>query len=397
MSKNIYTLLEFKNNEEYIYSSEIINEAKSIFDEVPLKSIGIRPLIIAQNVFEEALAISTTEDSSLTKKEAKKIELSEEHAARLLKYRQNKKMSGSKKYDHLEFENIRDVENKICGISFKDLNNKLICDLHYDLTIGMDEYCKEKGVSNYHSGELRTSNRVKVGRVRQYVPPKSEDIEKLLKTLFQDFSKRKNITLCNILEFHVLFYAIHPFQNGNKRVVRILESMLLDYYGYSAGRSISIAIYYNDEKDACNLFLMESLLRKDVIPFINFAIRGYFYAGYKLFEKMSALFFENLQDNLNRHIQNKFKRSIHLKNYKKGVKVIMSLKGVFRHVDFIKLMKKKGITLGVSQTILQKFLKTNIIKKDKKIYYFEKALEIQKSFKSITAFLLKYNIDVELE
>lgn len=393
MSKNIYEILGFKKADSFIHPKEVINEAKAIFNKLPLRIVGIRPLIIEQTVLEETLAISTAEDSDLTLKEAKKIQVSEAQEARLMKYKQDKTLSDNEKYDQLEYENIRAVENAISDISFKDLTVNLICELHQDLTVGLDRYSKEKGVSSYHPGQLRQSDRVKVGKLRKYIPPKYKEIKKLLETLFRDFVSKKMIELTDILEFHILFYAIHPFQNGNKRVARILESMLLAHYGYSANRTISLALYYTDKKDAANLFIMESLLKREVTPFINFAIRGYFYAGYQLFQKVSDIYMEAFQENFNRYIEQSVKE-IHRDNYKKAGKAIMSLNGVFTHTEFVEQMKKHKCTLGVSQTIIQTLYKNKVLRKKGNEYYYEKAPDIQSALENLINFLLHHNISL---
>lgn len=49
-----------------------------------------------------------------------------------------------------------------------------------------------------------------------------EDVHKMITTLLSDYYKVKNITFENILDFHVQFERIHPFQDGNGRVGRLL-------------------------------------------------------------------------------------------------------------------------------------------------------------------------------
>lgn len=390
---NIYDKLRFKKTGDFIYPVSIVNEAKAIFNKIPLKNIGIRPLIVEEAVFEETFAISTAEDSELTENDAKKIEVSEEQKARIIKYKDNNKLDVRGKYDSLEFENIRAVENQVDSLSFEDINIDLICDLHHDLTIGMDEYSSKLGISKYHSGRLRASNRVRIGKLRKYTPPPHRDIKALLKLLFKEFAKRKNINLYDILEFHILFYAIHPFQNGNKRVSRILESLLLDHYNYGVNRALSLATYYGKDKSSCNLFLMESLLQKNVYPFINFAIRGYFYAGYDLFGKTNNIYMNEFAANFERYIRQHIK-PLHQSNYKKAGKSIVKLNGAFTHTDFVNKMKKYRCSLGVSQMIIKNLISRKILNRQENIYYFEKALEIKELMKNLTGFLLRNNIEI---
>ena len=49
-----------------------------------------------------------------------------------------------------------------------------------------------------------------------------EDVHKRLKSLLSKYYKIKTVTLEDILDFHVEFERIHPFQDGNGRIGRLL-------------------------------------------------------------------------------------------------------------------------------------------------------------------------------
>lgn len=49
-----------------------------------------------------------------------------------------------------------------------------------------------------------------------------EDVHKQMKTLIADYNAKKQVQFDDILDFHVRFERIHPFQDGNGRVGRLL-------------------------------------------------------------------------------------------------------------------------------------------------------------------------------
>jgi len=49
-----------------------------------------------------------------------------------------------------------------------------------------------------------------------------EDVHKQMKALIADFNAKKQVNLDDILDFHVRFERIHPFQDGNGRIGRLI-------------------------------------------------------------------------------------------------------------------------------------------------------------------------------
>lgn len=58
-----------------------------------------------------------------------------------------------------------------------------------------------------------------VGGIETAAP---EDVPKKMKELLSDYSKKKLVTFDDLLEFHYRFETIHPFQDGNGRVGRLI-------------------------------------------------------------------------------------------------------------------------------------------------------------------------------
>lgn len=51
---------------------------------------------------------------------------------------------------------------------------------------------------------------------------KPEDVIKNINDLLKDYSSLKEVTLKNIIDFHIRFQRIHPLSDGNGRVGRII-------------------------------------------------------------------------------------------------------------------------------------------------------------------------------
>ena len=51
---------------------------------------------------------------------------------------------------------------------------------------------------------------------------KPADVAAAMKSLLMEYNSKSEITLDDVLDFHVRFEAIHPFQDGNGRIGRLI-------------------------------------------------------------------------------------------------------------------------------------------------------------------------------
>ena len=94
------------------------------------------------------------------------------------------------------------------------LNEKFIKNLHFILKMGTSDSKKDWFVVGDYK---RLPN--EVGGRETTLP---ENVSREIKKLLASYNGKRNITLEDIIEFHVRFERIHPFQDGNGRVGRLI-------------------------------------------------------------------------------------------------------------------------------------------------------------------------------
>lgn len=94
------------------------------------------------------------------------------------------------------------------------LSESFIKQLHYILKTGTTDSQK----SWFKIGDYKMLENM-VGGIETTKP---ENVAKEIKTLLEEYNAKPEITFDDILDFHVRFELIHPFQDGNGRVGRLI-------------------------------------------------------------------------------------------------------------------------------------------------------------------------------
>lgn len=95
-----------------------------------------------------------------------------------------------------------------------ELNEKFIKELHFILKSGTSDSKKDWfAVGDYK----KIPN--EVGNMKTPLP---EEVDNLMKDLLKEYNSKKEKTFEDILDFHVQFERIHPFQDGNGRIGRLI-------------------------------------------------------------------------------------------------------------------------------------------------------------------------------
>ncbi len=108
---------------------------------------------------------------------------------------------------------FRCIDLAIEGANTK-LSESFIKQLHYILKTGTTDAQK----SWFKTGDYKMIEN-EVGGSETVKP---EEVAAEMKTLLADYNSKSEITFDDILDFHVRFESIHPFQDGNGRVGRLI-------------------------------------------------------------------------------------------------------------------------------------------------------------------------------
>lgn len=256
--------LPFTNEELISLDKEL-----SVYEQVFLNP-DIEKNLISKNELLASFAISKAEDSQLTLQEAQDVYnliLSDPNYDFIREKLKAKKLT-HKDYDKLEFFNILKTFRGFNQEPFTidDLTPLKVRELHSNLTQGLDifkDYLPNFTI--YSSGSWRDNDKIRVG---SYIPAPHTEIEKGVKELISWL--KDNQTITGIAAFHTVLYGLHPFNNGNKRICRILEHVLLRSLKINNKNLYSTSYYYHKQKARYYKYLLFSLERKNLNHFVAF-------------------------------------------------------------------------------------------------------------------------------
>lgn len=231
--------------------------------------------LISKNELLASFAISKAENSELTLEEAQSVYklVLENQEFNFI----HKKLAGGhqltrKDYEQLEFYNIaktfRFLNKELLKI--ESLTPEFIKTVHFEITKGLDIFSKIlPEFTLYQSGVWRDTDTIRVG---EYVPSHHTNITSTVTELIVWLGE--DISATRIAIFHNALYALHPFTNGNKRVCRVLEHILLRRSGLNKKNLYSTSYYYHKEKAKYYKRLITSLERKNLNIFSSFIVES---------------------------------------------------------------------------------------------------------------------------
>lgn len=165
-------------------------------------------------------------------------------------------IGGKSLRDHLEAQNHPKAISYIENLKNRDLGESDILEIHKIIFSGILE-----NAGNYRNSQVYIEG-------SDYMPPPAFEVPALMKELLEWLKKNPDelrpIEVAAV--FHYKFVSIHPFDDGNGRVGRLLMNLLLLKHGYpfTVVRNYDRRRYYDTLKKADN---------GNLEPFVNFIAR----------------------------------------------------------------------------------------------------------------------------
>ena len=249
---------------------ENIDHELSDYEQVFLNP-DIERNLISRNELLASFAISKAENSTLTLQEAQDVYslvlAHKEYTFIADKLKREEKLT-RKDYEKLEFFNIAKTFRSLSEspLTIESINSNDIRQIHKNLSLGLDVFEKYlPDFTVYKSGNFRDNDMIRVGA---YIPAPFETIEKGVEELLSYLKNNKTIT--GVALFHTALYALHPFNNGNKRICRILEHLFFRDIGLNQKNLYSTSYYYHKQKPRYYKNLLYSLERRNLNHFVSF-------------------------------------------------------------------------------------------------------------------------------
>ena len=116
--------------------------------------------------------------------------------------------------DIIETNNHFKAINYVIDVALEPISEEIIKYLHYILKQGT----KDSELDWFNVGEYKKKANIVAGRETC----KPQYVEKEIKLLINSYLSKNIISIEDIIDFHVKFERIHPFQDGNGRVGRLI-------------------------------------------------------------------------------------------------------------------------------------------------------------------------------
>lgn len=125
--------------------------------------------------------------------------------------------------DSIKIDDLIEMKNhfRLFDYTLEIINEELSKDIMINMNKILKKNTTDEENPRYNVGGFKVVPN-KIGLINIINTSKPEDVEKDINNLLKWYKNIKNITLEDIIEFHVRFERIHPFGDGNGRVGRMI-------------------------------------------------------------------------------------------------------------------------------------------------------------------------------
>lgn len=229
-----------------------IDELKREFDQLKAGKASLLSLIDEAEIAESVYNSNAIENSTLTLKETEKI-LMEMEVSRDVSLR-----------EVFEAKNLARIFEYLRNKEKADLDVRLILFLHKMLL---------DNINDKISGRFRKGP--EYVRVGTHIGSPPEKIDGLISDLLLNYSSdHTEYFLDNIASFHLGFESIHPFNDGNGRIGRVLLNFQLSDLGFpniivKNKEKLEYYLAFNEFNDTKSIKLMVKIISKTLIESLN--------------------------------------------------------------------------------------------------------------------------------
>lgn len=242
---------DYKLHSKSLYTSEIVKLLTQIHE---YKGKQLRYIEATPDILDKLLDIAKIQ-STVSSNRIEGIKTEEKRINELLKQK-----SLPKNRDEIEIIGYQNALSTIHdSYEHIPITSGVILQLHRDMysQTGKSFAGKFKNVDNMIEEEDQQGNKfIRFTPLSAFETP--ESMEKLCKEFNETLASDSIEPLFAILMFILDFLCIHPFNDGNGRMSRLLSLLLLYRSGYLVGKYISIERLIEDNKDRYYASLRES-------------------------------------------------------------------------------------------------------------------------------------------